>query len=130
MKKPNITPSTVFTDRLMEIKKDIDKAIIAWINYLGGKICMEYYHTECDCDRYTFFECDNNGYGREQFVTMIFTQKGKIWINLTDSEGEYNPERSLEEFTASETKYLLEDIENVACYIEKSGEEVVTEYPY
>lgn len=129
MKKPNITPSSAFTDMLIQIKKEMDNAIIAWMAFLGGAICMEYYHTDCDCDRYTFYETDDNGYGHELYIDRIFTQHGKIWFTMSDSEDSYEVEKTLEEFTTSETKSILADIEGAANYILETGEKVITEYP-
>lgn len=118
-----------YLNELLTIGEKIKVSITNLIEKLGGKICMEYYHTETECDQYTFSDTDDDGFGIAYYVNEIFTENGKPFFRLADSEGGYETEWSLENFTTSELVYLLMDIEGVANYIEENGEEVMTDYP-
>lgn len=118
-----------YLNELLAINERVKSSIINLIEKLGGKICMEYYHTECDCDRYTFYNTDNDSFGIAYYVTDIYTEDGVPYFKLADGEGGYETDWTLEFFTSSELVYLLMDIEGVANYVEEEGVEVVTEYP-
>lgn len=96
---------------------------------LGGRVCVRYYHSEEDLDRYTFFECDGDGYGRELFLDTIFTDgKGKIGMTLHDSEDAYAPYWDLSDFNASNALYLLEELENIVDFLKENDEDIVTDW--
>lgn len=118
-----------YHNELLTIGEKIKASITNLIEKLGGKICMEYYHTETDCERYIFSDTDKNGFGIVYYVNEIFTENGEPYFRLADSEGGYETEWNLDGFTTSELVYLLMDIEGVANYIEENGEEVITDYP-
>ena len=51
-----------------------------------------------------------------------------VVVYLRDTEDCYAMEWSLEDFNASNSNYLLEELEEIANYVEETGKEVVTEY--
>ena len=118
-----------YLNELHAIAERVKVSIINLIEKLGGKICMKYYTTETDCDRYTFYDTDTEGFGIAYFVDEIFTDGGKPYFKLSDGEDCYETEWSLDDFNANDLVYLLIELESVANYIEENGEEIVTEYP-
>lgn len=132
-----INKNTIFTPMAYDFGNMLDKVrdeIIercAFIikNILGGRVCVRYYHSEEDLDRYTFFECDGDGYGRELFLDTIFTDgEGRIEILLHDSEDSYNPYWELSDFNASNALYLLEELENIVDFLDENDEDIVTDW--
>ena len=115
---------------LSTIREEIKQTIKEAINQLGGKVCAAYYHAEKDCDRFTFYDTDDNGYGYELFVEQIdTTEDGEPSFSLSDSESTCSVEWTLDNFDTSNLIYLLEDIENIMSCVQKNAGEVVTEYP-
>ena len=45
-----------YTDKLNIIREEIIDSIKSALEWLGGKVCLGYYHNERNLDRYTFFE--------------------------------------------------------------------------
>ena len=120
-----------YTDKLNNIKEEIIGAVKSALEWLGGKVCLGYYHNERNLDRYTFFECDDDGYGVSLYLDEINTTKdGKIEVLLRDGEDCYEFWRRLKEFNASEALYLLRELENIIEYVSETGEDVVKEYDY
>lgn len=114
---------------LANVRHEILGQITAALEWLGGKVSLQYYHYEKDFDRYTFFEVDNDGYGRELNIdTVEQTKSGEIEIRLSDTEDCYCPVWDLSDLNATDAMYLLTELEAVAKYIEETGEEVKTEY--
>lgn len=120
-------------DKLNLISNELKGYILDKLAMLGGKVCFAYYHNECDLDRYTFFTTNNDGYGVELFLVtgwVDYIETGKVYFTLEDSEQSYRYEYDLDTFTATELLYILNEIENVQEYLEKSEEEIVTEEDY
>lgn len=118
-----------YGDMLANIRYEILGQITAALEWLGGKVSLRYYHNEEDLDRYTFFEVDDDGYGRELFVnTVEQTDSGEIEIRLSDSEDCYCPLWDLSDLTATDSLYLLSELEAVVEHIQRTKEEVKTEY--
>ena len=118
-----------FGDMLSQIREQVFDAIRSLVESMGGAICTKYYHNECDTTRYTFYDTNSDGYGVELFVDRVFTENGKIYFVLTDTEDSYETEWALTDFNASSAHYLLEDLEEIAQYLVDTKEEIVTEYP-
>jgi hypothetical protein len=122
--------SSYYADMLGKVREQIVAEALSLIEKLGGNICVSYYHSEVGLDRYTFFETDDDGYGRELFIESITTNpEGEVEFCLSDSEDCYSPTWDISNFTATESLYLLYELEAIAGYVEESGEKVVTDYP-
>ena len=118
-----------YREMLANVRYEILGQITAALEWLGGKVCLDYYHSEEGLDRYTFFEVDNDGYGRELNIdTVEQTESGEIEIRLSDTEDCYCPVWDLSDLNATDAMYLLTELEAVAKYIKETGEEVKTEY--
>ena len=119
-----------YSDMLSNIRNEILKQISAALEWLGGKVCLGYYHDEAEVERYTFYETDDDGYGQELFVDSIkATENGEIEIRLSDSEDCYCPTWDSSDLTATDAVNLLTELEGVMKYIQEKNTEVVTEYP-
>lgn len=121
--------STYYSDMLGKVREQILESVRSLIEKLGGEICTEYYHSEKDTTRFTFFDTNNDGYGVELFVSKIKTDGDKITFYMSDSEDTYSFEWQLSHFDASNALYLLEDLEEIADCVEIDGGEVVKDYP-
>jgi hypothetical protein len=127
----NVITSNVFRKKLNNVREQIFASIHRLMGQLGGKICFRMYHDYNLIDlRYTFFEVDGDGYGRELFLdTAVSTPTGDIDIMLHDSEDCYEPMWDLEDMTASDALYMLEELEQIATFHENNpGKKVLTEY--
>ena len=118
-----------YGDMLVKVSEQTYDAIRSLVEKMGGTICTQYYHNECDTTRYTFYETNGDGYGVELFVDRVFTENGKLYFAMSDTEDSYETEWALTDFNASNAHYLLQDLEEIAKYLVESGEEIVTEYP-
>ena len=116
------------SDMLGNIRTQIHDAIRDIINKMGGEICMRWYHDERDCTPYTFFEVDDDGYGVALTITRIFTENGEPYFELCDSEDGYEVEWELSDFNASNSLYLLQELEEIAECANDDGEEIRKEY--
>ena len=96
----------------------------------GGRICVRYYHDgEPDLERNTYFEVDDDGYGRELFIDTIVTNpQGEIGVMLHDSEDCYNPWWDLSDFSATDALYLLSELEDIVAYVAEYDEEIVKDW--
>ena len=120
--------SLYYSDQLSNIRNEIIDSVKYIMKELGGRICMRHYHENCDMDRYTFFEVDGDGYGRELFLDTIYTNPdGTLGFYLSDTEDSYNPYWELNDFNVSNALYLLIELENVKELID-GGEKVITDY--
>lgn len=120
-----------YTDKLNIIRDEIIGSIKSALEWLGGKVCLGYYHNEQDFDRYTFFEVDDDGYGQELYIDTIEDDgNGNIEIRLSNSEDCYCPLWSLSDLTASDAIYVLKELENVIEHVQATKEDVVKEYSY
>lgn len=132
MEKKNYNATvSYYADMLANIRYEILGQITAALEWLGGKVCLGYYHNEQDFDRYTFFEVDDDGHGVELFIdTIEQTDSGEIEIHLSDSEDCYAPVWDLSDLTATDTIYVLTELENVIERVQTTNEKVVKEYSY
>ena len=120
-----------YTDKLNNIREEIIDSIKSALEWLGGKVCLGYYHNEQDFDRYTFFEVDEDGYGQELYIDTIEDDgNGNIEIHLSNSEDCYCPLWTLNDLTASDAIYVLKELENVIEHVQATNEDVVKEYDY
>lgn len=122
--------STYYRQMLGNVKGQIFDSIRSLMEKLGGKVCFRMYHEYDLIDiRYTFFEVDGDGYGRELFLDTATASGDKINILLHDSEDCYEPVWELEDLTATDAFYMLEELEQIAGYHEENpGKKVLTEY--
>ena len=117
-----------FTKQLAPIRNKIIDEVERIMKELGGRICMRHYHEYSDVTRYTFFEVDGNGYGRELFLDTIYTDRfGTLGFTMSDSEDSYKPYWEIADFNTSNALYLLEELEEVKELID-GGEKLVTDY--
>ena len=119
--------ASYYGDMLSKVRDEIINAIRGAVDFLGGRVCFRHYHEWEDMDRYTFFEVDGDGYGRELFLdTLVTDASGEIGCYLHDSEDCYNPYWELSDFNASDALCLLQELEDI---IEIVGNgKVVTDY--
>ena len=120
-----------YADMLAKVRDEILGQVTNIIEILGGRVCVRYYHDdEPDIERNTFFECDNDGYGRELFIDTIVThpETGEIGVMLHDSEDTYNPWWDLSDFSATDALYLLSELEDILAYVREYDEEIVTDW--
>lgn len=132
------THSTNYRHMLDNVKGHIFDSIRFFMGKLGGKICFRMYHEYDLIDtRYTFFEVDGDGYGRELFLDTAFTffvvdgdgSENGIRILLHDSEDCYEPVWALEELNPVDALYMLEEMEQIAAFHEENPDKkVLTEY--
>lgn len=121
--------SSYYADMLGRVREQIVADALSLIEKLGGRVCPMHYHEWTDMVSYTFFEVDGDGYGRELSLDTILTlPDGNVEVHLSDSESVYCPIWDINDFTATDSLYLLCELEAIADYIEKSGEKVVTDY--
>ena len=122
--------SLIFSEQLLGIGKEIRLAITDLVQKLGGKVCVRHYQDfNPDHYRNAFFDIDDNGHGFELFVDSVeYNPMSGVVVYLRDTEDCYAMEWSLEDFNASNSNYLLEELEEIANYVEETGREVVTEY--
>jgi len=123
--------STYYRQILDNVKSQIFGSIRSLMKKLGGRVCFRMYHEYDFIDiRYTFFEVDGDGYGRELFLDTATTSKNKkINILLHDSEDCYEPVWVLEDLTPVDALYMLEELEQIAEFHEKNPDkEVLKEY--
>ena len=110
--------SKEFRTKLNAVKNQIFDRIREIMNEIGPKVCVRMYH-EYDITetQYTYFEVDGDGYGKELFVdTVNVSPNGDIDILLHDSEDCYEPMWCLEDLTATDALYLLEELEEIADF--------------
>lgn len=128
MEKYHATES-YYGDKLDNIRQEIIGQVKSVIERLGGRICARHYHDFEDMERNTYFEVDYDGYGRELFLDTIFTdEQGEIEVTLHDGEDGYNPYWSLSDFTATDSLYLLSELEDIVELVEEEGCPIVTDY--
>jgi len=120
--------ASYYADMLSNVRTQIQDSVRDLISKLGGMIYVRYYFDEPDVDRYTFFEVNDDGYGVELFINSVRTNAmGDPVFILVDTEDSYEYEWELDDFNASNTLYLLQQLEAVAEYISETGENVVTD---
>lgn len=123
--------AAVFRKKLNNVKEQIFTSIRRLMEELGGKVCFRMYHEFDLIDlRYTFFEVDGDGYGRELFLdTAVRTPGGDIGIMLHDTEDCYEPMWDLEDLNPTDALYMLEELEQIADFHKNNpGKKVLTEY--
>ena len=120
-----------FRKKLNAINEQIFDRIREVMGEIGPKVCVRMYHDYDLTDtRYTYFEVDGDGYGRELFVdTVNASPNGDIDILLSDTESCYEPVWCLEDMTVTDANYLLEELEEIADFHkENPDKELLTEY--
>lgn len=123
--------SAQFATKLNAVRKQIFTRIKEVMSEIGTKVCVRMYHDYDITDtRYTYFEVDGDGYGRELFIdTVVVKPNGDIDILLTDTEDCYEPMWCLEDMTVTDANYLLEELEEIADFHkENPDKELLTEY--
>lgn len=124
--------STDFRKTLNIVRDQIFDSIHSLMEKLGGKVCFRMYHEFDIIDlRYTFFEVDGDGYGRELFLdtALIDARNGEIGIMLHDTEDCYEPWWDLADMTVTDALYMLEELEQIAeFHAEHPDKQVLTEY--
>lgn len=123
--------SSDFRKTLNTVRDQIFDSIRSIMEKLGGKVCFSMYHEFDIIDlRYTFFEVDGDGYGRELFLhTAVQTPSGDINIMLHDSEDCYEPVWCLEDMTVTDALYMLEELEQIADFhADNPDKPVLAEY--
>ena len=124
--------STEFRKTLNIVRDQIFDSIRSLMEKLGGKVCFRMYHDYDLIDlRYTFFEVDGDGYGRELFLdtALIDARNGEIGIMLHDTEDCYEPWWDLADMTTTDALYMLEELEQIADFhAEHPDKPVLTEY--
>ena len=120
-----------FSVKLNAVRNQIFDRIREVMNEIGPKVCVRMYQDYDLTDmHYTYFEVDGDGYGRELFIdTVVVKPSGDIDILLHDSEDCYEPMWCLEDLTATDALYLLEELEEIADFHkENPDKELLTEY--
>lgn len=124
--------STEFRKTLNIVRDQIFDSIRSLMEKLGGKVCFRMYHEFDIIDlRYTFFEVDGDGYGRELFLdtALIDARNGEIGIMLHDTEDCYEPWWDLADMTTTDALYMLEELEQIAeFHTEHPDKPVLTDY--
>ena len=126
--------SSDFYKSLNVVRVQIFDSIRSLMEKLGGKVCFRMYHDYGIIDlRYTFFEVDGDGYGRELFLdTAEQTSQvsiGGTTIMLHDTEDCYEPIWDLADMTITDALYMLEELEEIVDYhTEHPDKPVLTEY--
>ena len=123
--------SSDFYKSLNVVRVQIFDSIRPLMEKLGGKVCFRMYHDYNIIDlRYTFFEVDGDGYGRELFLdTAMQTPNEGITITLHDTEDCYEPTWDLTDMTATDALYMLEELEQIVDFhTEHPDKPVLTEY--
>lgn len=124
--------STEFRKTLNIVRDQIFDSIRSLMEKLGGKVCFRMYHEYDLIDlRYTFFEVDGDGYGRELFLdtALIDARNGEIGIMLHDTEDRYEPWWDLTDMTTTDALYMLEELEQIAeFHAEHPDKQVLTDY--
>ena len=121
--------SSYYADMLAKVREQIFDSIRGLLERLGGEVCVQYYtNNEPDIKRFTFFDLDDDGRGLELFVTHIKLADDDVEITLEDSESCYEVEWDLSDLNASNANYLLMQLEEIAEYVYRTGEEIVTDY--
>ena len=124
--------STEFRKTLNIVRDQIFDSIRSLMEELGGKVCFRMYHDYDLIDlRYTFFEVDGDGYGRELFLdtALIDARNGEIGIMLHDTEDCYEPWWDLADMTTTDALYMLEELEQIAeFHAEHPDKPVLIEY--
>ena len=126
-----INNSGHFYKTLNIVRDQIFDSIRSIMEGLGGKVCFRMYHDNDIIDlRYTFFEVDGDGYGRELFLdTAVQTPNDDITIMLHDTEDCYEPMWDLADMTVTDALYMLEELEQIADFhAEHPDKPVLTEY--
>jgi hypothetical protein len=120
-----------FRKDLSIVRDEIFNSIRSLMDGLGGKVCFRMYHEFDIIDlRYTFFEVDGDGRGRELFLhTAVQTPSGDIGIMLHDTDDRYEPMLDLADMNATDALYTLEELEQIADFhAEYPDKPVLTEY--
>lgn len=123
--------SNDFRKTLNIVRDQIFDSIRSIMEGLGGKVCFRMYHDNDIIDlRYTFFEVDGDGYGRELFLdTAVQTPNEDITIMLHDTEDCYEPMWDLADMTTTDALYMLEELEEIAAFHEENPDkEILKEY--
>lgn len=123
--------SNDFRKTLNIVRDQIFDSIRSLMEKLGGKVCFRMYHDFDLIDlRYTFFEVDGDGYGRELFLdTAVQTPNDDIGILLHDTEDCYEPMWDLVDLTTTDALYMLEELEEIVNFHKDNPDKpVLTEY--
>ena len=126
--------SSDFYKSLNVVRVQIFDSIRSLMEKLGGKVCFRMYHDYNIIDlRYTFFEVDGDGYGRELFLDTAEqtsqTSIGGTTIMLHDTEDCYEPIWDLADMTITDALYMLEELEEIVDFhTEHPDKPVLTEY--
>lgn len=122
--------STYYQQMLDNVKEQIFDSIRSLMENLGGRVCFRMYHEYGLIDlRYTFFEVDGDGYGRELFLDTATASGDEINILLHDTEDCYEPVWELEDLNPTDALYMLEELEQIAEFHEENPDKkVLTEY--
>jgi hypothetical protein len=122
--------STYYWQMLENVKGQIFDSIRFLMEKLGGKVCFRMYHEYDLIDaRYTFFEVDGDGYGRELFLDTATASGDEINILLHDTDDRYEPVWALEDLNPVDALYMLEELEQIANFHEENpNKKILAEY--
>ncbi len=122
--------STYYWQMLENVKGQIFDSIRFLMEKLGGKVCFRMYHEYDLIDtRYTFFEVDGDGYGRELFLDTATASGDEINILLHDTDDCYEPVWALEDLNPVDALYMLEELEQIANFHEENpNKKILAEY--
>lgn len=126
----SITRNTnAILDRLLSVKDEALAAARELLKALGGKVNVLYYHDVEECDRYSFFDVDDDGDAVELFVERLHQQKDgtiEIWFGQDAGFTEFFKKDS--DLNAADAFNLLLEIEQVHDVVtrKKPGSRVVT----
>ena len=123
--------SSDFRKTLNVVREQIFDSIRSLMEKLGGKVCFRMYHDYNIIDlRYTFFEVDGDGYGRELFLdTAEQTPDGNITITFHDTEDCSEPMWDLTDLAIDDALNMLDELEQIVDFhTEHPDKPVLTEY--
>ena len=123
-----LNASSHYDDMLRLVRDQILDSIRLGVKNLGGKINFAHYHEETNIPRYTFFTVDDDGHGVELFLSYVETEnEDDLIFELEDSEQTYSYVWDLSDFNASNSNFVLKELENIARYLVDHNEEIVSE---
>lgn len=123
------TTESYYRGMLDNVREQIIEQIRWCIQLLGGRVCVRHYHEFSDMERNTYFEVDDDGHGRELFLDTIITKpSGEIEIMLHDSEDGYQPWWDLSYLTATDSLYVLSELEDIITLVEEEGAPIIKDY--
>lgn len=85
------------------------------------------YTQEGYIDYYLFYDCDERGNAAALEIESLTFENGKVMLSMSENEGGYYGQKSLDSLTADECVYVLDMLSDIIEYSKEEGIPILAE---